>query len=430
MRHALVDIVAREICAIPRCGGPSVTIGEVRASPDLKHMTVSRFGAGPGDPGAIAAGLGHCAGFLRGRLACSIDLRFTPELHLPDVLMTRSAISMSCWPARSRAICAARTKLMSRRKKGEDVSGWVVLDKPDDMSSTHAVSAVRRIFNAQKAGHAGTLDPLASGVLPIALGEATKTVPWLMEARKTYLFTIKWGVSTDTQDREGKVIAESAVRPSPEAIRAALADFTGEIEQVPPQFSAVKVDGERAYDIARSGEAVELAPRKVVVYEAELAGSEGEDLSVFRVRSGKGFYIRALVRDLAAKLGAEGHVWRLRRTEVGPFAEAESVTLDALEDLRHKGAASERLKPVETALDDIPALAINGEDAFKLRQGRPIVLLPHVMEALKPKFRDRTIAGQDASRAAVALFQGRAVALGDVRAGKFSPTRVFHIANE
>lgn len=319
---------------------------------------------------------------------------------------------------------------MGRRKKCEDVSGWVVLDKPEDMTSTHAVSAVRRIFNAQKAGHSGTLDPLASGILPIALGEATKTVPWLMEAEKTYLFSIKWGVSTDTQDREGKVVAESAVRPAPEAISEALKSFIGEIEQVPPQFSAVKVDGERAYDIARSGETVELEARQVTVYEAELAGTEDEDLAHFRVRSGKGFYIRALVRDLAAKLGAEGHVWRLRRTAVGPFSEEGAVTLDVLEDLRHKGAASERLKPVETALADIPALAINGEDAFKLRQGRPIVLLPHVVEALKPKFRDRTISGQDASRAALALFEGRAVALGDVRAGRFKPTRVFHIANQ
>jgi tRNA pseudouridine55 synthase len=318
---------------------------------------------------------------------------------------------------------------MSRRKKGDDVSGWVVFDKPDDMTSTHAVAAIRRIFNAQKAGHAGTLDPLASGVLPIALGEATKTVPWLMEAKKTYLFTIKWGVSTDTQDREGKEIAASDVRPAPESIRAALKDFLGEIEQVPPQFSAVKVDGERAYDIARAGEAVELEPRRVTVYEAELVETEGPDLATFRIRSGKGFYIRALVRDLAAKLGAEGHVWRLRRTAVGPFTEAESVTLDELQLLGQKGAASERLKPVETALDDIPALAINGEDAFKLRQGRPIVLLPHVVEALKPKFRDRTIGGVDASRAAVALYEGKAVALGDVRAGRFEPSRVFNIAN-
>ena len=318
---------------------------------------------------------------------------------------------------------------MSRRKKGEEVSGWVVLDKSEDMTSTHAVSAVRRIFNAQKAGHSGTLDPLASGILPIALGEATKTVPWLMEAEKTYDFTIRWGASTDTQDREGKVIAESAVSPTPDAIRAALAKFVGEIEQIPPQFSAVKVEGERAYDLARAGEAVELEPRKVVVHEAEFLGAEDEDLAQFRLRSGKGFYIRALVRDLAAALGAEGHVWRLRRTGVGPFQEKDAVTLDALEELRHKAAASERLKPVETALADIPALAVNGEDAFKLRQGRPIVLLPHVMEALKPKFRPRTIAGQDASRAAVALFQGKAVALGDVRAGKFSPTRVFHLAD-
>ncbi|MGE0595603.1 MAG: tRNA pseudouridine(55) synthase TruB [Hyphomonadaceae bacterium] len=319
---------------------------------------------------------------------------------------------------------------MSRRKKGEDVSGWVVLDKPEELTSTQAVSNVRRIFNAQKAGHAGTLDPLASGVLPIALGEATKTVPWLMEAEKTYLFSIKWGVSTDTQDREGKPVATSGVRPSPEAIRAALAGFLGEIDQVPPQFSAVKVEGERAYDLARAGEAVDLEPRRVVVHEAELLNTEGPDFAQIRIRSGKGFYIRALVRDLAAALGTEGHVWRLRRTAVGPFHEADSVTLDALTDLGHKGAASERLKPVETALADIPALAINGEDAFKLRQGRPIVLLPHVMEALAPKFRDRTIAGQDASRAALALFQGKAVALGDVRAGRFKPTRVFHIAND
>jgi tRNA pseudouridine55 synthase len=317
---------------------------------------------------------------------------------------------------------------MSRRKKGEDVSGWVVLDKAEDITSTQAVSAVRRVFNAQKAGHSGTLDPLASGVLPIALGEATKTVPWLMEAEKEYVFTIRWGVSTETQDREGRPTAQSDVRPSLGAVAKALESFIGEIEQIPPQFSAVKIDGERAYDLARAGEEVELQPRLVVVYEAEVVGTDDMDLVSIRVRCGKGFYIRALVRDLAAALGAEGHVWRLRRTAVGPFRESQSVTLDDLQVLGQKGAASERLNPVETALDDIPALAINGEDAFKLRQGRPIVLLPHVVETLKPKFRDRTIAGQDASRAALALFQGKAVALGDVRAGQFKPTRVFHLA--
>jgi tRNA pseudouridine55 synthase len=315
---------------------------------------------------------------------------------------------------------------MSRRKKGEDISGWIVLDKPDQVTSTDAVGAVRRAFNANKAGHAGTLDPLASGILPIALGEATKTVPWLVEADKAYRFTIAWGASTDTQDREGKVIAESDVRPTRAQIEAALTQFIGEISQVPPAYSAVKVEGERAYDLARAGESVELDARPVMVYEIALAeGSESH--ATIEMRSGKGFYVRALVRDLAAVLGAEGHVSALRRTRVGPFAEADSIGLDALKDLSHKGAASERLKPVETALADIPALAINGEDAFRLKQGRPIVLLPHVAEDLRAKFRPRMIAGKDASRAAVALCEGRAVALGDVRAGRFKPTRVFHL---
>lgn len=303
---------------------------------------------------------------------------------------------------------------MSRRKKGEDVSGWIVLDKPEEMTSTHAVSAIKRVFNANKAGHAGTLDPLASGILPIALGEATKTVPWLMEAQKTYLFTIKWGVSTQTQDREGEPTATSDVRPKPEQIRAALKDFIGELEQVPPQFSAVKVDGERAYDIARSGEAVELEPRLVEVHEAELVGTEGQDLATFRVRSGKGFYIRALVRDLAAKLGAEGHVWRLRRTAVGPFKEAESVTLDALVDLGHKGAASERLKPVETALDDIPALAVSSADAARLAKGQAVLLR-----------------GRDAPIFTGTVYvtaAGRLLALAEVDRGEIVPKRVFNLA--
>ncbi len=318
---------------------------------------------------------------------------------------------------------------MGRRKKGEDVDGWLVLDKPEDVTSTDAVAIVRRLYNANKAGHAGTLDPLASGILPIALGEATKTVPWLVEADKAYAFTVRWGVSTTTQDREGEVTARSDLRPDRAGIEAALASFVGEIDQVPPAYSAIKVDGERAYDLARAGEAVELKARRVVLHSATLQSAD-TDTAVVTVRCGKGFYIRALVRDLAARLGAEGHVAALRRTAVGPFTEANAIGLDALRDLSHKDAASERLMPVETALADIPALAINGEDAFKLKQGRPIVLLPHVVEGLKGQFRPRTIAGQDASRAAVALFQGKAVALGDVRAGKFSPTRVFHLSQE
>jgi tRNA pseudouridine55 synthase len=319
---------------------------------------------------------------------------------------------------------------MGRRKKGLDIHGWVVLDKPEDVTSTDAVAIVRRLFNANKAGHAGTLDPLASGILPIALGEATKTVPWLMEADKAYDFTVRWGVSTATQDREGQVVATSAVRPDRAAIERVLAGFVGEIDQIPPAYSAIKIDGERAYDLARDGQEVELKARRVVLHEAHLLECPNPDEAVIRVRSGKGFYIRALVRDLAQHLGAEGHVGKLRRTAVGPFRADGATTLDALKDLVHKGAAFECLKPVETALADIPALAINGEDAFKLKQGRPIVLLPHVVETLKGQFRPRIIAGQDASRAAVALFEGKAVALGDVRAGRFSPTRVFHLSEE
>ena len=315
---------------------------------------------------------------------------------------------------------------MGRRKKGFDVDGWVALDKPEDVTSTDAVAKVRRIFNANKAGHAGTLDPLASGVLPIALGEATKTVPWLMEADKAYTFDILWGVSTDTLDREGAVIAESAVRPEAPAIASALARFVGEIEQTPPLYSAIKVDGERAYDLARAGETVELKARPVVLHEASLVEA-GPEQATLSIRCGKGFYVRALVRDLAAALGAEGHVGRLRRTQVGPFKVESATPLDVLVDLSHKDAAFERLSPVETALADIPALAITDEDAFKLRQGRPIVLLPQVVERLKPLFRPRTIAGQDASRAAMAVHAGRVVALGDVRAGQFKPTRVFHV---
>lgn len=313
---------------------------------------------------------------------------------------------------------------MGRRRKGEDISGWVALDKPLEMTSTQAVSVVRRLCNAAKAGHAGTLDPLASGILPIALGEATKTTPWLVEAQKDYRFTIAWGRSTDTQDREGKVVAESAVRPEAAAIAAALPQFLGEVVQVPPAFSAIKVDGERAYDLARAGEAVALEGRTVHLHEARLIEADAHSATI-AIRCGKGYYVRALVRDLAQALGAEGHVSALRRTRVGPFSEERAVTLDALEESVHKGQASERIHPVETALDDIPALAVSGEDAFKLRQGRPVLLLPHVMESLRAQFRPRTISGQDASRAAVAVCDGRAVALGDVRAGKFKPVRVF-----
>lgn len=316
---------------------------------------------------------------------------------------------------------------MARRNKGQDIHGWVILDKPFDMTSTQAVAAVRRIYDANKAGHAGTLDPLATGILPIALGEATKTVPFAMEGAKLYRFTVKWGERTDTLDAEGKVIATSDVRPLRAAIEAALPDFTGEIEQVPPIFSAIRVNGERAYDLAREGEEVELAARTIRIDALTLVDCPDADHAVLEMRCGKGSYVRAMARDLAHALGSEGHVVALRRLEVGGFVEAESTTLDGLREMAHKGAASEALLPVQTALDDIPALAITGEEASNLKLGRSIVLLPRQAQELKASRRPLTIAGKDCSFMALAILDGQAVALGEARAGKFQPTRVFNM---
>jgi tRNA pseudouridine55 synthase len=315
---------------------------------------------------------------------------------------------------------------MARRRKGRPVSGWIVLDKPTDLGSTQAVARVRRAFEAQKAGHAGTLDPLAGGILPIALGEATKTVSFLMEADKAYRFTIAWGVSTRSFDREGVVTATSAARPSSGAVAEALKAFLGEIDQVPPAFSAIKVDGERAYDLAREGIEPELAARRVRLDEARLVGAPDGDHAEFEIVCGKGFYVRSLARDLAVVLGAEGHVAALRRLRVGPFSEARAVTLELLEDLCHRERGLEVLLPVETALDDIPALAVTTEDAFRLSQGRPIVLLPRQVETLKARLASPTGEGF-ASRTVLAVHGGGATAICEMRAGQLRPVRVFNL---
>jgi len=309
---------------------------------------------------------------------------------------------------------------MGRRKRGQAVSGWINLDKPYDLGSTQAVGRVRRIFDAQKAGHAGTLDPLATGILPIALGEATKTVPFLMDADKAYRFTIAWGRTTATYDREGEVLATSDVRPTLAAVEAVLPRFVGEIDQVPPAFSAIKVDGERAYDLARAGETVELTARKVVVHSARIADAADPDHVTIEVACGKGTYVRALVRDIAEALGACGHVSELRRTRVGAFTEQDSVTLEFLEDLGHKARQSEALLPVETALDDIPALAVTDEDAFRLKQGRSIVLVPRQVEVVKAGLKP-------GSRTVSAMSGGAIVALCEMRAGRLEPSRVFNL---
>jgi tRNA pseudouridine55 synthase len=276
---------------------------------------------------------------------------------------------------------------VAKRKRGRPVHGWLVLDKPAGMTATRATGRVRWLYEAQKAGHAGTLDPLATGVLPIALGEATKTVPFLMEGRKTYCFTARWGEARDTDDAEGAVVGESAFRPTDAAIRAALSTFTGLIEQRPPSFSAIKIAGERAYDLARAGEAVDLAPRTVCVFGFELLAVRSTDEAEFRVTCGKGVYIRSLVRDLANVLGTLGYVSSLRRERVGPFVAESAIPLAKLEEMRHSeashGAVSggpvdallAYLRPIETALDDIPALALTGREADRLRQGRPVPVL-------------------------------------------------------
>ena len=263
---------------------------------------------------------------------------------------------------------------MSRRKTGDKVDGWVILDKPVGLGSTPAVSRVRRLFGAQKAGHGGTLDPLASGVLPIALGEATKTVPFVMDGRKEYRFTLCFGQARSTEDAEGEVTATSDLRPADAAIRSALAAFVGEIEQVPPAFSALKVDGKRAYDLARAGEAVDLKPRRIVIERLELLGRADTDHADFVVSCGKGTYIRSLGRDLAHSLGTVGYLSALRRTAVGPFREEAAISLPKLEALGHIPALLGALAPVATALDDIPALALTEAQADRLRQGQPVLL--------------------------------------------------------
>jgi len=308
---------------------------------------------------------------------------------------------------------------MSRRKKGNPVHGWLVLDKPLNMTSTQAVGFVRRAFNAQKAGHAGTLDPLATGILPIALGEATKTVPYAVDGEKAYRFAVRWGEETATDDAEGAVTKTSDKRPSRAEIEAILPRFIGEIMQVPPQFSAIKIEGERAYDLARDGEDVQLEARPVVVERLELIEQPDEQTSIFEAECGKGTYVRAIARDMGRQLDCFGHVVALRRTRVGPFEEARSVTIEAINAAaaaapEDGGAALARLlAPVESALADIPELMVSPSDAASLARGQAIL-----------------IRGRDApvlAGPAFATSKGRLVALGELDRGALHPTRVFNL---
>ncbi|WP_375452286.1 tRNA pseudouridine(55) synthase TruB [uncultured Devosia sp.] len=290
------------------------------------------------------------------------------------------------------------------------ISGWIVLDKPYDMTSTQAVGKVRWLLGAAKAGHAGTLDPLATGILPIALGEATKAVPYVQDGSKLYRFAIKWGAATATDDAEGAVIATSEVRPSQAALEAVLPRFTGTIMQMPPIYSALKIDGERAYDLARAGEAVALAEREIRVDSMALV-SHGEERSVLEVTCGKGTYVRSLARDIAEQLGTRGHVCMLHRGAVGPFNYADAVTIAMLE----AAAGAERdalLRPVADGLAGVPQLRLNPAQAAAVRHGNAVLL---------------TGAGAPVSLDECwASFGGTVLATGDVAFGQFQPRRVFN----
>lgn len=307
---------------------------------------------------------------------------------------------------------------MSRRgkKKGRPVSGWLILDKPVGMGSTQAVSKVKWLFQAEKAGHAGTLDPLASGMLPIALGEATKTVPYVMDGAKLYRFTVAWGEERSTDDLEGEATERSDKRPSAEAIRALLPKYTGVIMQRPPQFSAIKIDGERAYDLARDGEAVDIPAREIEIGRLDLIAST-PDSAEFEIECGKGTYVRSLARDMGRDLGCFGHVSNLRRIEVEPFGVDDLVTIEAMEaalaaggDDPHK-ALDALLVDTAAALDCLPQIAISDDAAQKIRLGNPIII----------RGRDAPVETEEAC----AMARGKLVAIGAIEAGMFKPKRVF-----
>jgi tRNA pseudouridine55 synthase len=312
---------------------------------------------------------------------------------------------------------------MAKLKRPKNkVNGWVVLDKPLEVTSTKAVNIVRRAFGAAKAGHSGTLDPLASGMLPIALGEATKTIPYVMDASKDYDFTITWGAETTTDDRQGQVTITSDHRPSRNDIEAVLPKFIGQIKQIPPTYSAIKLDGKRAYDLARNNEEVELKARDALIYALK-CHDNNEVEAQFSVTTGKGVYVRSLARDLAQALDTAGHIKTLRRCRVGPFSLDRSISLDFFEKIDNSAVAFEVLHPVLTALDDIPALTISEEDATRLRRGQKIVV-DKVLDNL-----GTDISQHDEADDVVmtALWDGQLIAIVSLRGQTASPSRVFNL---
>lgn len=310
---------------------------------------------------------------------------------------------------------------MGRNKKGIPISGWLNLDKPMGMTSTQAIGRVRRILNAQKLGHAGTLDPLATGVLPIALGEATKTIPFAQDADKLYSFTVKWGKATNTDDCEGEVTETSVKRPSEAEIQALVPRFTGNIEQVPPQFSAIKIDGARAYDLAREGQKIDMQPRNVTVYGFKIVKSGPEDTE-FELNCSKGTYVRAIARDLGRLLGCFGHVSALRRLAVGNFTESDAISLDDFEKMMQSAPPDQVLMPVETVLDDIPALAMTDSEISRIRQGQ-------TLKFLSRQDADRlSVAGIDEmTELVLAIGDNKPLALLEKQGIELHPVKVFNL---
>ncbi|HIM42878.1 MAG TPA: tRNA pseudouridine(55) synthase TruB [Rhodospirillales bacterium] len=308
---------------------------------------------------------------------------------------------------------------MGRKHRGKAIHGWIIIDKPGGLSSNAVVGRVRRLTGAAKVGHAGTLDPMATGVLPMALGEATKIVSYLMDGAKAYRFTVRWGEQRDTDDAEGEVVATSDARPAKEQILVVLGNFIGDIEQVPPVFSAIKIEGKRAYALARADQAPEMKPRTIHIEDLKLLSVVDADHAEFEAVSGKGAYMRSLARDLGTALGTVGHIAQLRRIAVGPFDEKQAISLDKLESLRHSAPLSEHLLPVETVLDDIPALALTETEARKLSQGQAIPVLP--VASRSPL---KNIGQGDVVRV---MAEGRLVALAKINGGEIRPFRVMNL---
>lgn len=432
MRRILAEILRlgnlphQDLCRL------QITVTEVRVSPDLSNASIFLLPFGGEENQAALNALEQSRGLLRAKLAAQMRLKRTPALNF--------AIDRSFDNAREidRLLRLPKVARDLQTQSPRDAplagvapSGWLILDKPPGMTSARAVAKIKLLSGAAKAGHCGTLDPSAEGLLPIALGEATKLTSFVADAPKTYLFAVFWGAATSSDDSEGEVVARSPLRPNCEDIRIALQGFLGEKEQIPPRYSAVHVSGTRAYKLARTGQEFHLVPRQVCLYDAKIVRAEsGADTALFEITCSKGYYVRSLARDLGKKLGTLAHVKWLRRIRVGMFTEEMSIPLEVDSDLRHNKESQDRgeerrrllarLQPVESVLENVPTVSIDAVEEARLRQGQPIIL--------SSKSEQGGVAWEASRMPLVALREGRAVALLRFAEGesKVWPVRVLH----